>query len=806
MKALTSLLIFFSILWFPQFLSAGETSSQTIRGRVIDKTTLTPLPGATVILLDKTPFTGTTTDPDGRFRLEGVEVGRVSLKITFIGYAEVILNNLMLNTGKELVLEIEMEEMVFQQEEVVISATADKSAPINTMATVSARGFTVEETSRYAGARNDVARMAQNFAGVTGANDARNDIIIRGNSPMGLLWQLEGIPIPNPNHYGSPTASGGPVSMLNNNVLMNSDFLTGAFPASYGNAMSGVFDLRMRNGNDEKHEFLGQVGFNGFELGAEGPIHRESGASYLTNFRYSTLELMDKLGADLGTGTGVPKYKDFTAKINLPRTKLGSVSVFILAGTSDIEIWDSRKDTTDTKVDFYAGEGYDLTNSSDMITGGINQFKLWSSKTYSRLILSASYHRFVTNVDSLAPVSLAKTAVYQNDLRQTSLTARFILNHKINVRNNLTGGITVRNTAFDLDESNFYGEDAGLRKISDYDGSSVLYQAYAEWQHRFSDAVTLNTGLHGMLYGLNSTSSLEPRAGLTWKSSADNSFSLGYGLHSMLNPISVYFRQTRMADGSFALLNEDLPYMKGHHFVVAWDKSINTFTRIKTEAYYQRLFDAAVDGGEQNSFSLLNEGANFGFGTPDTLIATGKGENIGLELTFERFLNKGLYYLLTASVFDSQYTGSDDKWRSTAFNGNYVFNLLVGKEWQLGGKASKPGKSKYSLGFDLKSTYAGGQRYTPSVVMPDVSGTNNFSLEYDIDRAYSLQYDDYNRTDIKISFKINGKRTTQEFALDIQNVLNQKNIYNERFNKETGEKSFTYQMGMLIIPQYRIIF
>lgn len=143
------------------------------------------------------------------------------------------------------------------------------------MATVSARSFTVEETSRYAGSLNDPSRMAANYAGVSSTSDARNDIIIRGNSPLGVLWRLNGMEIPNPNHFGSLGTTGGPVSILNNNLLDKSDFLTGAFPAEYGNALAGVFDLQMRSGNNEKTEFLGQVGFNGFELGAEGPIGKK---------------------------------------------------------------------------------------------------------------------------------------------------------------------------------------------------------------------------------------------------------------------------------------------------------------------------------------------------------------------------------------------------------------------------------------------------------------------------------------------------------------------------------------------------
>ncbi len=800
--------LFFSLLLLAFIQGKGANSElpkQNIRGRVIDKTTQMGLPGATIVLLNTSPLIGTTTDQNGTFKITGVNIGRVSLQISYIGFKDAVLSNLMLNTGKELIVEIALEESVYTQDEVVVKAEANKIDPINTMATVSARGFTVEETSRYAGSRNDVARMASNYAGVAGANDARNDIIIRGNSPIGLLWQLEGIPIPNPNHYGSLTATGGPVSMLNNNVLMNSDFITAAFPAVYGNALSGVFDLRMRNGNNEKHEFLGQVGFNGFEFGAEGPINKKNGSSYLLNGRYSTLELMDQLGADFGTGAGIPKYKDFTAKFNFPRTKIGSISLFVLGGISDIKIWDSERDTTDESLDFYGGEGYDLTNGSDMLTGGINHFYAWSKNTYTRITIAGSLHRFETNIDSLAPVTLNKTTTYQNNLNENTFSAKFVLNHRFNAKNNLNTGILFQSTGFNLVEKLYFDEDKALRNVTDYQGNSNLYQVFANWNHKFTDDIELNTGIHGIVLGLNGTGSVEPRIGFQWKVQTGQSIGLGYGLHSLVNPITVYYRQVRLPDGEFARLNKDLPLLKSHHLVLSYDYQLSPYLRLKAETYYQHLFNAAVDAHEKNSFSILNEGANFGVVTPDTLAAEGIGRNIGIELTLEHFLNKGFYYLITASLFDSKYKGSDEKWHNSAFNGNYVFNALFGKEWQLGQRNDKS-KSIYTLGFDVKTTLAGGQRYTPSDVIPDPQYPGRFKLQFDDADAFERQYTNYARTDLKLTFKINGKRITQEFALDIQNLFDQQNIYTESFNKQTGEKSYTYQIGRLIIPQYRIIF
>lgn len=802
MKNIIIILFLIIIQFF--IVNASSPPKGTIRGTVIDRITKNTLPGANVILVNTYPLTGTSTDINGKFRLENIAVGRVSLKVTFIGYKDIYLNNLTLNTGKELILEIEMEENVITQKAVEIKGIADKSSALNKMATVSARSFTVEETSRYAGSRNDVARMASNYAGIVGSNDARNDIIIRGNSPSGLLWRLEGIDIPNPNHWGASTATGGPVCMLNNNLLSNSDFLTGAFPSEYGNAVSGVFDLKMRNGNNEKHEFLGQVGFNGLEVGAEGPFSKKNGSSYLINGRYSTMEVMEKMGADFGTGTGIPKYKDFAMKLNFPKTKLGNFSVFALGGNSDIDIWDSRKDTTTDKVDFYGGEGFDLTNSANMIVAGITNTCFWGSNTFTKLTFSAARHGFKTVIDSLTPDNQIKIANYRNDFTEDYLTAMFLLNHKINSRSYLKTGFFLKGLGFDLNERIYFKEDKDLRTVTDFNGNTWMLQPYLQFQYKFTDDFTLNTGLHSIYFGLNNDFTIEPRVGLKWSFTGNQSLSLGYGMHSQLNSISIYFRQTRMPDGSFKRLNEDMDMLKSQHFVLGYDRNITEFVRIKSEVYYQYIKNAAVNGNAPDYFSILNQGANFGYGTPDTLNVSGTGHNYGIELTVEHFLNKGIYYLITASIFESKYKGSDNVERNTAFNGNYVVNVLIGKEFVLG-KNSETSKAKTSVGFDLKTTFAGGQRYTPSNVSYDVSSAR-FIQNYDETKAYTLQYKGYSRTDFKLTYRRNGKRITQEFALDIQNLFNQENVYSEKFNQKTGEKTFTNQMGIMIIPQYRIIF
>ena len=281
------------LLFIISLLISFEVSAQltqSVRGSVVDEASLAPLPGVKIIVLDSTQTLGAISDFDGSFTITKVPIGRLSIQVTFFGYETKTLTNLDLTGGKELILNIQLSEKLTVAEEVVITGRK-KGEVANEMAAVSARSFSIEASQRYAGSVNDVARMAQSFAGVQGNDDSRNDIIVRGNSPIGVLYRYEGVDIPNPNHFALLGTAGGPVSILNNNVLANSDFFTGAFPAEYGNAMAAVFDLKMRNGNDEKHEFLGQIGINGLEVMAEGPLSKNKKSSYLFSYRYSTLQV-----------------------------------------------------------------------------------------------------------------------------------------------------------------------------------------------------------------------------------------------------------------------------------------------------------------------------------------------------------------------------------------------------------------------------------------------------------------------------------------------------------------------------------
>lgn len=788
------LLAVFCVFSLFQAEAENESPTQVIRGRVIDKQTRVSLPGATVVLVGSDPLIATATDEDGEFRLTGSPLGRQSLLVSYIGYHNGFVSNLVVHSAREAVLLIELEEKVEMTGEVLVVGNSRKDIALNQMATVGARTFTVEEAGRYAGTREDVARMAMYFAGVSGANDSRNDIVIRGNTPGGILWRLEDVDIPNPNHFAASGTTGGPVGMLNNNTLRNSDFFTGAFPAEYTNVFSGVFDLKMREGNNETYEFLGQVGFNGFELGAEGPFSKRKKASFLANYRYSTLEVFDMLGINFGT-SGIPKYQDLNIKVNFPLKK-GKISAFALAGKSNISMLDSEENTTD----LYTGEGMDLVNGSSLVASGVSYSLSHNEKTYSKFVFSYINQNGFTEMDEFDP-GQAPEPYYRENNYEERIGFKYIINTKFNRKLLNRSGLTVDRYGFQLntkiwDEEISRWESMLNNEKSVFSGTNLM-RAYSQFVYKFSDAFEIKPGLSFMYFGLNDHYSLEPRFGASLKTGSHTRLHAGYGKHSRIQTLATYFLETVQDDGSFILENRDLDFTRAHHVALGFDALLADHLRMKAEAYYQYLYNVPVEN-EPSHYSIINAGADWGLNTRYGMENEGESWNYGVELTLEKFFQRHYYFLLTSSLFESKYTGSDGVVRNTAFNGNFVLNALAGKEIVL--------KENSILVFDGRVTWAGGKRYIPIDVEASENSSGPFSTEYFYDRAYSGQFPNYFKADVKIGFRKDGKKVSQLWEFYIENITNHKNPLNQSYSREKEQIETVYQLGFFPLFNYRIYF
>ncbi len=770
-------------------------NSQTLRGTITDAASKSPLIGATVVVVGSNPLIGTVTDENGRFKLSGVPVGRVSIKATLVGYEDFFAKDIIVNTGKEVVLDVAMTESLNSLGEVTVTYSRQEDTKItnNEMATLSARPFNPTETLKYAGSLGDPSRMAANFAGVSGANDSRNDIVVRGNSPSTLLWRLDGVNIPNPNHFGALGTSGGPVSMLNANLLAKSDFLTGAFPAEYANALGSVFDLKLRKGNDEKREFLAQFAFNGVELGAEGPYSKKSKASYLINYRYSVFGLMSALGFKIA---GTPYYQDLTFKTDIPVGKKGNLTFWTIGGTSNIDLLGKDVSTsggaygeenTNTRVAYMAG------------MAALSYEHRFTDKTYGKLTLSTSRNTNTFQGDTI----FYKTRIgnnlevdkeirnFRNDFTEQKMSINFALHHKFNAKNKISTGVIVDFNQFDLQSQRLYPKIITYRNTK---SETMLAQGYLQWKHRFTQKLSLNAGLNAFYYELNKQSTIEPRVGFSYQLNPKSSLNIAYGLHSNVQPILVSQYGSYDAQGNLTFPNRSLGFNRSHHFIVGFDRNLTENLRLKIESYYQHLFDIPVENFS-SYYSIVTDGTSFGPINRKNLVNSGTGRNMGVELTLEKYFANSYYFLITASLFDSKYKGSDGIERNSPFNTRYVLNVLAGKEFKVGKNGI--------LTFNFKTAVAGG-RY---ILLVDVEKSKQEgTVIYSEKDVYTQQQQGYFRTDFKISYKTNRKRVTHEIAIDLQNITNHQNIFAQSFNPRTGQLTTTYQQGFLPIPFYRLTF
>lgn len=766
----------------------AQDYSKALKGRVIDSDTKQPLPGINIVLLNTPVFTATTSNNDGYFRFDLLKAGRYQVKFSMVGYHDAVLSNIAVTSGKETILNVEMHEKVADIQEVVITAKRDKTRANNEFAPISARSFSMEETKRYSGTFNDPARMVQTFPGVISANDENNAIVVRGNSPRGILWRLEGVEIPNPNHFaGSEAASGGGVAMLSANMLGKTDFLSGAFPAEYGNALSGVMDLNYRKGNNEKHEITLQAGILGAEVALEGPFSHKSKASYLVNYRYSTLELFALMGFQIG-GDITPKYQDLSFNLSFPTKRAGTFTFFGLGGMSslgttvqkDTTKWQSLQDKSSDNMHYYMG------------TAGITHLLLPDAKTYIKTTLSLSYTNSGNHTDTFT-TQLNPTTIAEEKYLYYYARLAVMLNRKIDSKNLLRSGIYYTGTFYNLRNKDFNFTTQQLETRVQGNGNTHLLQAYWQWKHRFSESLSITSGLHFTYFFLNKKAALEPRANVEWKPAFNHSLSVGVGLHNRTDAISAYISNVE-TPGGLRSANMNLNMSKAVHAVLGYDFIFLKDFRLHAETYFQYLFQVPAGRDSNAWYAIVNE--NDGF-VSFPLTNKGKGMNYGLELTVEKFFTQNYFFLVTTSLFNSRYAATDGVWRNTAYNGNYVLNVLGGKEFILG-------KQKINIiGVNTKILYRGGMRITP--IDLEASRAQQQTI-YNHNQAFSEKLPDYLRVDFGAYFRRNKKRWSWILSVDIQNVINRKNVAQKVYDPQKDNIRIIRNLGIVPVISWKVEF
>ena len=812
MKQIGVTIIFLLFLFSNSF---SQSLNQTIRGVVTDQDSKLPIPGATVTVTGSNPVR-TVTDIEGNFRFNNVSIGRFSVQISSIGYESVNLTNIIVNSGKETVLNINMQEAVVQLNDVVVTYNRNKTEALNDMAIISSRSISPEQTNRYAGGFNDPSRILSNFAGVTSSQDGGNDIIVRGNSPKYIQWRLEGIQITNPNHFSDQSSVGGSISTLNNNLLATSDFYTGAFSAEYGDVLSGVYDVKLRQGNNEKFESTFGFGLLGTELTVEGPFKKGYKGSFLFNYRYSTVSLLSDLGlfSDLN---GSLNFQDAAFKIVLPTKSVGSFSFFGLGGLSNFFFKDVSPALWQTPGNRFVRNktSEDFKKGSNLINLGMNHTLTLNKKSHINTALAFSsegieddvfenflYKKYDKSGKFIKDSIVNNVLNFNGRLTKSTYRSEVTYNNKISPKLKLQMGSKYALLNYTFNQSIFKDSSTLARfTLVDFNENVGTIRNFANFRYRLNQNITTVFGVQNMNVLLNNKSTIEPRFAINWELNNTNSISGGYGKHSTMESIHHYFTKIQLPNGNIVEPNKDLDLLKAHHFVLGYEKRLNKNMTVKMETYYQKLYDLPVANSETNIFSTINEGLEFQY---LDLVNKGTGENYGVELTLERFFNKNYYYLINTSIYNSTYKALDGIERNTKFNGNYLVNVLFGKDFpKLGEKQNK------TISFNSRAFFGGGKKIIPLLRGADGNlavdpASNRF---YDYSKAYKNDIEDIYQITMSFSYKVNKPKATHEIFLNIDNITNNRGKITEFYDpSEKGSVGYMQQTALFPNLMYRMYF
>ena len=755
-----------------------EKPTQTVRGIVLDSKTNAPIEFATVRIMNVGSL-GSTTDSLGRFRIDNVPVGRCNIQTSYVGYNTNIFNEIPVTSSKEVYMEITLDENIHSLAEVVIQPEIKKDKPLNAMAITGGRMISMEEAGRFANGFDDPARLSSAFAGVAG-DVGTNAVAIRGNSPQFTQWRLEGVEIPNPTHFADLTGLGGGfLSALSTQVIGNSDFYNGAFPSEYSNALSGIFDMQIRNGNNQKYEHTFQLGILGIDLASEGPISRKHGSSYIFNYRFSTTSLAT--GNDMNL-----KYQDLSFKLNFPTRKAGTFSIWGIGLIDRYKPEAIDRDEWETQGDRQSGN-----TAFDKAAGGLTHKYLINADTYIRSSLAATYSKDRTRADQITEDD---KLVHVGDIRNSKWDIVFnsYLNKKLNSNHINRTGITVTGLQYDLDYkiSPNFGLDIPMEQISKGNGGSCVLSAYSSSVINLSNHLTTSLGITAQYFTLNKNWTVEPRAALKWSFNPKHALALAYGLHSRREKLDYYFVEQE-ANGKTES-NRYLDFSKAHHFGLTYDWNINSYMHLKVEPYYQYLFRIPVE--ENSSFSIINHQS---FYLDRILKNRGSGVNYGIDITLEQYMKNGFYYMITASLFKSKYKAGDNIWRNTRLDKNYLLNILAGKEWMVG-------RNKQNvLSLNGRIFFQGGDRYTP---VDEGKSMIEHDIKFDETRAYSKKFDPSINGDISFSYRINKKKISHEFSIKMLNVGMRTGMHFYQYNEKTHKIEKKDGSGLIPNISYKIYF
>lgn len=751
-------------------------SAQTLRGTVRDAGSGEVLVAANLRLIaamDSLPLTA-RTDTTGQYVFQNLRLGYYTLEVWHSGYSPMKFREIYIAGGKETVLDIAYDRD-FDLPLLSITGAAARRPP----QPLSEIPLTREQTLRFPATFFDPARLAMTYPGVMNNDDQANGLSIRGNSPAFVRWRLEGVDVVNPNHLTNagtisdrPMAAAGGVLMFSAQLLDNSSLLTGSFPAGYGDALGGIMDINLRRGNSRQHEFTAQAGLIGLDFAAEGPLLQKGKNSYLVNYRYSTVGLLGQMGISFGDEE--IDFQDLSFKLNFQGKNGGEWSLFGLGGLSN-NVFEHKTDSVAIEAfkDFF-----DIDYQSKTGIIGLSNWSPLGKKGWVKFTIAASGQ--TNERSSVSEADEYKQYGSNDELEESKVSGTATLSQRLSAQIRLMAGSM-------LTRQYFRGESVvnlSPQEIARHEFFVAQPWANILWNSK-NEKTAVRLGLHSLIFPYKDRISAEPRLTVMQTLAPNHRLALSAGQYSQVAPLW--------------LLKDELDIMRAWHAGLNYSWAINSGWIFRTELFWQRQTDSGVDENTASTFSLLNEN-DYRIYLQKELIYNGLGENKGVEISVERYLSGGWFVLANATLFKSDYRGSDRVWRPARWDARHVFNFTGGREWQ---RDKRPGHVR-AFGVNGRLGWSGGLRAMP--VDATASAAAGATV-FDDNDGFSINQKDYFRLDLRVYWKRSfSDRRNSTFAMDFQNATMQENVAYQYFDPFTKKVETKYQLGLIPNISWRLEF
>ncbi len=733
-KAAGLLLALMALLsWFP----FNQVSAQKgiIKGRVFDAQSNTPVPFASVVLAETT--IGATSDLDGNFIITGVEPGFRRLRVSSVGFETRLTEEFMVTNALTAFIDVPMEKKILKIDAVVVTSSIFRK---EAGSPVSVRTITLSEIEKSPGGNRDISKVIQSLPGVASGVSFRNDVIVRGGGTSENRFYLDGMEIPNLNHFATQGASGGPAGIINTDFLSEVSFYSGAFPVNRGNALSSVIDMKQVNGNQEKISFRGSVGATDLSLTANGPIGEKT--TYVFSVRRSYLQF---LFAAIGLPF-LPTYTDYQVKVRYKIDKKNDITFLSLGALDKFALNTGIENPTEEQA--YIVGYLPVNNQWNYAIGAVYRHygkDFTDTWVLSRNMLDNQQLKYANNDDS-SEDNLVLDYVSQ----EIENKLRYERKGKAWGYDVLFGGGLEYAKYMNNTFRKTFGQGEFI--VVDYNSSLDLYKwsGFAQASRAFLSSQRLNMSL-GFRFDGNSYSEalanplpqFSPRFSASYLLKEKWTANFNLGRFYQLPPYTTLgFRDTL---DNLVNKDNDLKYIRADHIVAGIDYQRTSNSKLSLEGFYKMYNNYMFSVSD--SVSLASKGADFGSFGDEEVTSTSQGRAYGLEVLFRERNLKGFNIILSYTFVRSEFLEKDDKWVSSAWDSRHLLNLVVQRKF-----------GKWDAGFRWR--YSGGIPYTPFdteySAFKDVWNTNF--------RGY-LDYDQYNQARLKPSHQLDI-RVDRQFYFD----------------------------------------